>query len=80
MFSRDDRLQDSKDQFSLDKLRSRKDCIVLVIKLGLASKNLLSCLLSFWYLYFQAKPLVVVNNYAVAAADESVLVVPQQSR
>lgn len=50
------------------------------MKLGLASKKLLSCLLSFWHLYFQAKPLIVVNNYAVAAAAERLLVVPQQSR
>lgn len=50
----------------------------LVMKLGLASKKLLSCLLSFWHLYFQAKPLVV-DNYAVAAA-ERLLVVQQQFR
>lgn len=87
MFSGDDRLQDSKDLFSLAELSSREDCIFfrkyvktsLVMKLGLASKKLLSCLLSFWHLYFQAEPLVAVDNGAAAAA-ERLLVVPQQSR
>lgn len=42
----------------------------LVMNLGLASKKLLSCVLSFWCLYLQAKLLTGVDNYTVAAAED----------